>query len=453
MAKKQEFEKIPPQNIEAEQALLGCILLDGESIIKIIDLISPSDFYKPEHELIYDAMLFLFNERTPIDLITLTNLLEKRGKLEEIGGASYLTTLANSVPTAAHIVDYAKIVQEKATLRNLITAATEIINLGYQEDKDVEVILDKSEQILFSVSEKKLKQNFVPLSNILGETFERIDKLSKHKGELRGVPTGFPELDFLLSGLQPSDLIVLAARPSMGKTSLALNIAENAAISKNIPVAIFSLEMSKEQIVERFLSSVSGVNSWKIRTGNLDEEDFSKLGEAFAVLSEAPIFIDDSANINVMEIRAKARKLSLDKKIGLIIVDYLQLMVPAHRAESRVQEISEISRALKSLARELNIPVLAISQLSRAVETRHPQIPQLADLRESGSIEQDADVVMFIYREDYYDKDSPRKNIADVMIKKHRNGPLGTVELYFQAELMRFRSLEKQREEEIPVYE
>lgn len=439
---------LPPQNIEAEQSVLGSILLDKNAIIKVADTILPEDFYRQDHAEIYKAMLKLYHKRSPIDLVTLSDQLASEKKMEGVGGASYLTSLVNCVPTAAHVSRYAQIIQNKSILRRLISAAAKISELSFAESEDAEKVLDKAESILFAVSQTYLQENFITIKDILAESFERIDKLSKEKGVLRGVPTGFSELDNLLAGLQPSDFIVVAARPSMGKSSLALNIALNAAVEQKIPVGIFSLEMSKEQLVDRLICAQAGIDSWKLRTGNLSDEDFPKIGYAMGVLSEAPIFVDDSPLLSATEMRTKARRLQLENKIGLLIIDYLQLMEATQRAgESRVAEVSEISRALKALARELNVPVLALSQLSRAVEMRTPKIPQLADLRESGSIEQDADVVMFIYREDYYDKDTDRKNIADIFIKKHRHGPIGQVELYFIPEQMKFRSIEKKRVE------
>ncbi len=442
--------KLPPQSIEAEASVLGSLLLDKEAIVKIADTLSPSDFYKEAHKIIYEAILELFEKREPIDLVTLSNKLESSGKLTEVGGASYLTALANSVPTAAHIIHYAQIVQHKATLRKLISAASEITNLAFDEEKDINFILDKSEQLLFSVSQRYLRENFIPIKAVLTESFERIDKLHKDKGVLRGIPTGFFELDNILAGLQPADLIILAGRPSMGKSALALNIAAHVACREHIPVGIFSLEMSKEQLIDRLLCSEAGVDSWKMRTGNLSDDDFPKIGQAMGLLSEAPIFVDDSPNTTIMEMRAKARRLQAEQGLGLLVVDYLQLMESRYTADvNRVQEISEISRSLKALARELNVPVLTLSQLSRAVEQRSPKIPQLADLRESGSIEQDADVVMFIYREDYYEPKTERRNIADIFIKKHRNGPTGQVELYFKSEQMKFENLERRHNEEV----
>uniref|UniRef100_A0A7V3J9E4 Replicative DNA helicase n=1 Tax=candidate division CPR3 bacterium TaxID=2268181 RepID=A0A7V3J9E4_UNCC3 len=442
------MNRVPPQNIEAEQSVLGSLLLDKDAIIKVVDMLSPEDFYKEAHGMIYKAVLTLYEKKMPIDVVTLTDQLEKEGILAEVGGASYLTTLVNSVPSASRVVHYASIVQQKAILRRLIQAASNTLELGYQEDKELELILDEAERNIFSVSKKFLKQAFVPVKEILADSFERIDRLHKQKGLLRGVPTGFDELDNLLGGLQPSDLIILAGRPSMGKSSFVSSLILNAATIGKTPVGFFSLEMSKEQVVDRFLCAQAGVDSWKLRTGNLDEDDFPRIGYAMGVLSEAPIFIDDSSALTPIEVVTKARRLQSEHGLGLLVIDYLQMMHASGRraAESRVQEVSEISRALKGLAKELNVPVLAVSQLSRAVEQRPSHIPQLADLRESGSIEQDADVVMFIYREDYYDKDTERKNITDILIKKHRNGPIGQVELYFIPEQMRFTNLEKKRE-------
>ena len=441
--------KIPPQNIEAERSVLGAILLDKDAVIKVSDILQPEDFYKEDHQEIYEAILELFEKRSPVDLVTLTDHLEKKKKLKDVGGASYLTELVNGVPSSAHAGHYAEIVHNRAVLRRLIRAADSINQLGYAQEQDLDSILDKAEQELFSVSQKFLRQYFVPLKSVLTETFDRIDELHKHKGKIRGVATGFKDLDNILAGLQQSDLVILAARPSIGKTALALNIAQYAATKNQMAVGIFSLEQSKEQLVDRMICAEAGVDSWKLRTGNLSDNDFPKIGYAMSALSEASIYIDDSPLVNIMEIRTKARRLQAEKGLGLIVVDYLQLMQGRQNSHdpNRVQEISEISRGLKGLARELNVPVLALSQLSRAVEQRPGHIPQLADLRESGSIEQDADVVMFLYREDYYDPETERKNIADLFIKKHRNGPVGKIELYFIPEQTRFRSMEKKREE------
>ena len=446
---REALGKIPPQNVEAERSVLGAILLDKDAVIKVSDILQPEDFYKEDHQEIYEAILELFEKRSPVDLVTLTDHLEKKKKLKDVGGASYLTELVNGVPSSAHAGHYAEIVHNRAVLRRLIRAADSINQLGYAQEQDLDSILDKAEQELFSVSQKFLRQYFVPLKSVLTETFDRIDELHKHKGKIRGVATGFKDLDNILAGLQQSDLVILAARPSIGKTALALNIAQYAATKNQMAVGIFSLEQSKEQLVDRMICAEAGVDSWKLRTGNLSDNDFPKIGYAMSALSEASIYIDDSPLVNIMEIRTKARRLQAEKGLGLIVVDYLQLMQGRQNSHdpNRVQEISEISRGLKGLARELNVPVLALSQLSRAVEQRPGHIPQLADLRESGSIEQDADVVMFLYREDYYDPETERKNIADLFIKKHRNGPVGKIELYFIPEQTRFRSMEKKREE------
>lgn len=439
--------KIPPQNQEAEQSVLGSLLLDKEAIFKVADFLHSDDFYREDHGIIYSAILKLYEKRKPVDVVTLTDVLEKEKRLKEVGGATYLTSLVNSVPTAANVVTYGQIVQQKATLRRLISAGTQIAELGFDEQAEIESILDKAETSLFSVSQKYVKQYFTSIRDVLADSFDRIDKLHKEKGVLRGVPTGFRDMDNLLAGFQNSDLIILAARPSIGKSSLALNFADHVACDQKIPVGIFSLEMSKEQIIDRLLCLRGSVDSWKLRTGNLEDEDFGRLNYAMGVLSEAPIYIDDTPIINVMEIRTKARRLQSEHGLGLIIIDYLQLIAgTARSSDSRVQEVSEISRNLKGLARELDVPVIALSQLSRAVEHRDNKRPMLADLRESGSIEQDADVVMFIYRDDYYDKETEAPNTAEVLIRKHRNGPTGDVSLFWKPEYMKFGTLEKKRE-------
>ena len=441
-----QIDKLPPQNIEAEQSTLGSLMLDKNAIIKIADVVKPDDFYREVHKIIYEAMLDLYSAREPIDILSLSNKLEEKGKLEEIGGSSYMTSLVKSVPTASHIVHYAQIIQKKSTLRRLIDAASQIVELGYQETEKVDNLLDSAEQKIFSVSQKYLKQDFQPIKPILEEAFDRIDELHKKEGGLRGLPIGFYELDNILGGLQKSDLIILAARPSLGKTTLAMDIAKSAAVHSKAPIGIFSLEQSKEQIIDRLLCSEAGVDLWKLRTGRLSSEgendDFSKIGRAMGILSEAPIYIDDAASPNVMEMRTMARRLQAEHGLELIIIDYLQLM-QGSSSESRVQEISEITRSLKGLARELNVPVLAISQLSRAVENREGQMPRLSDLRESGSIEQDADVVLFIYRQDRVKENIEEKNIAEIIIAKHRNGPIGHVKLYFNENSVRFENLEK----------
>jgi len=452
MPKKDQdiLQKLPPQNIEAEQSLLGSLLIDKDAIIRIADIVGPEDFYHDKHKMIFEAILDLFRKREPIDLLTLSNRLIEKDQLEQIGGRSYLVSLSNAVPTSSHVVNYAEIVQKKATLRNLISAASEITKIGYDQEEEVVDLLDRAEQKLFSVSQGHQKQMFVPINTILNETFERIDELHKEKGKLRGVPTGYNDLDNLLAGLQKSDLIILAARPSVGKTTLALDIARNVATKHKVPVGIFSLEMSKEQVVDRLLCAEANVDLWKMRTGRLsdreEDDDFPRIGHALGILSEAPIFIDDSAIANIMDIRTKARRLQMEHGLGLLIIDYLQLMEAKYRTDNRVQEISEISRGLKQIAKELNIPVLALSQLNRSVESRQPPIPKLADLRESGSIEQDADIVMFIYREAVYKRDLEfdRRHLAEIYIAKHRNGPTGLIKLYFDEQKVTFRNLEKE---------
>lgn len=449
-----EILKIPPQNLEAEMSLLGSILIDKDAIIKIADIIIGEDFYKDSHRLIFDTMVELFSRHEPIDILSLGNRLEELGKLETVGGRTYLMQLTNTVPTASNVGHYAQITHKKATLRRLLTASAEISKMGYNEEEDVDVILDRAEQQLFAVSQTFLKQAFLPLRNILSETFERLDELHREKGKMRGVPTGFGALDNILAGLQKSNLIVLASRPSVGKTSLALDIARQVAIRAKTPVGIFSLEMSKDELVDRMLCAEAGVSLWKMRTGRLSErgedDDFSRIGQAMGILSEAPIFIDDSAANSIIQIRTKSRRLQAEHGLGLIIVDYLQLMESRTRVENRVQEITEITRSLKILARELNVPVLALSQLSRAVEAQTgPAIPKLSHLRESGSIEQDSDVVIFIYRKaadrKYRLEDIPpnERRVAEIHIAKHRNGPTGLMRLYFEEESATFRNLEK----------
>lgn len=444
-------ERIPPQNNEAEQSLLGSLLIDKDSIIKVIDVVHPQDFYKDTHRMIFEAMLELFSQHEPIDILSLTNRLSDTKQLEMVGGRTYLVSLANAVPTASHITSYANIVQKKATLRRLISAANDITKLGYTEEEETEIVLDQAEQRLFSVSQKFSKRSFVPLREALSEAFERIDELHKESGKLRGLTTGFRELDGILAGLQKADLVILAARPSLGKTTLALDIARHVGTRSKVPVGIFSLEMSKDQLVDRLLCAEAGVDMWRMRTGRLSDregdDDFPRIGHAMGVLSEAPIYIDDSSSSNIMEIRARARRLQAEKGLGLLVIDYLQLMEGPSKSEGRVQEISQITRALKGIARELNVPVLALSQLSRATEARSPAIPKLSDLRESGSIEQDADVVMFIYRP-IMDKGSKdilpeQRHTAEIHIAKHRNGPTGIVELFFDEARVSFKNLEK----------
>ncbi len=440
----------PPQNSEAEASLLGALLIDSDAIVKIADSVNPDDFYDPRHRRIYEAIKQLYEHHDAIDVLTLTDRLKNNGHLESVGGASYLTELTNFVPTASHVEQYADIVAQKALRRRLIAASKDISGLGYDESKQLRELIEEAETRLFEVSQQHIGQNVISLEAILAESFDRLDDLHKDKQKIRGIPTGFKDVDEKLAGFQRSDLVILAARPSMGKTALALNFAHNVAVQASQPVLIFSLEMSKEQLVDRLLSMESGVDAWALRTGNLTDADFEKIGHAMGTLSEAPIFIDDSPGITVSDLRTKARREAHQRPLGLIIVDYLQLMSGGHRFggdSNRVQEISEISRGLKGIARELNVPVLALSQLSRSVESRSPQIPQLADLRESGSIEQDADVVAFIYREEYYNPETDRKKMTDIFIKKHRNGPTGALELYFDNDKQRFRSVDTKHQD------
>jgi len=440
--------KLPPQSIESEKSVLGCLMLDKNAIIKVADFLKPIDFYKKSHKEIYKAVAELFEKREAIDLLSVAGRLKEKELLNGIGGNSYLTELVNFVPTASNVLNYAKTVRKKKILRDLIESGQEINTMGFDEQEDVDILLDKAEQKIFSIAQGSLSQNFIQVKDTLEEAFERLDRLSKHEGGLRGISTGFKDLDNILAGFQKSDLIILAARPSMGKSSLALNFATNIASSQKLPVGIFSLEMSNDQIVDRLISAQSNVDMWRLRTGRLsvdgEDSDFTRIQHAMGTLSEAPIYIDDSASTNILQMRSMARRLQAEHGLGLIIVDYIQLMESRNPQASMVQQVTEISRSLKGLARELNIPVLAVSQLSRAVEQRIPQIPRLADLRDSGSIEQDADVVAFIYREDRYREDTERKNVADIIIAKHRNGPIGKVELYFDESRATFRNLEKE---------
>lgn len=442
--------KIPPQNVEAEASLLGALLIDADAVVKVADTVTADDFYDERNRRIYEAVVQLYEKHSPIDVLTLSDQLKGTGFLDMVGGPSYLTELTNFVPTAAHAEQYASIVAQKAMRRKLIKASQDIVGLGYDEARNLQELIEEAETRLFDVSQRHVKQDITSLETILAESFDRLDELHKDKGKIRGIPTGFKDMDKILAGLQRSDLFILAARPSMGKTALALNLAHNVALKANEPVLMFSLEMSKEQLVDRMLAMESGVDAWALRTGNLTDADFEKIGHAMGALSEAQIYIDDTPGITVSELRTKARREAHQHPLGLIIVDYLQLMSGGAKfggEGNRVQEISEISRGLKGIARELNVPLIALSQLSRSVESRSPQIPQLADLRESGSIEQDADVVAFIYREDYYNPETDRRNITDIFIKKHRNGPTGGVELYFDKEKQRFRSLDTRRSE------
>ncbi len=440
------LERVPPQNLEAEQSVLGAMLIDKEAILKT-EFLAPEDFYKDSHRKLFETMRDLFEKGEAVDIITVTEELRQRGLLGEVGGVAYLTTLANAVPTAANVEYYARIVQEKATLRRLIQVATEIARRGYAAEEEVEEILDDAERSILGISSRRATGGYYHLKDVMLSAWERIEEVCASKGGITGISTGFRDLDALTSGLQPSDLIVIAARPSMGKTMLCLNLARHAAVNLGIPVFIFSLEMAREQLAQRLLCAEAHVDSQRLRSGFLSEADWPKLTDALGRLSKAPIYIDDTPNLSVLEIRAKARRLKAEHGLGMIIIDYLQLMRTRGRAESRQQEISEVSRSLKALARELEVPVVAASQLSRAVEQRTDKRPLLSDLRESGAIEQDADLVAFIYREDYYKPQTEKKNIAEIIIAKQRNGPVGKVELYFKKEYGEFQGLERVRQE------
>ncbi len=429
---------LPPQSIEAELAVLGSLMVDGEAVVRIAEFLSPAHFYKESNGNIYETILELYSDREPIDMVTVTDSLKKKKILKKVGGASYLADLASEVPTSTHIEKHAKIVKDAATRRTVIDSARKIAEMGYDETLETEELLDRAETELFSISKESVRTDFTPIKQALETSFDRIDQLHKQKGALRGVPTGLKSLDEKLSGFQKSNLIIVAGRPSVGKSALSTNIVHYAAVEEQIPIAMFSLEMSTDQLVDRFLWAEADVDAWRLSTGYLEEEDFAKLGRAMGELADAPIFIDDTPGISVMEMRAKARRLQMENDIQMLVVDYLQL-IRGRGYESRVQEVSEISLSLKSLARELNIPVVALSQLSRAVEKRGRPKPQLSDLRESGAIEQDADVVLFLYR-----SDEERRNEINLLIAKHRNGPTGEVPLYFRANRTRFYEMEEE---------
>jgi len=440
-------EKIPPQDLIAEQSVLGAMLMDKGAISRVVELLDADSFYRDAHRAIYESILDLFDRGEPIDLITLTDALRKNGRLDLAGGSVYITDLLNSVPTSANVEYYAKIVDEKATLRKLIDAGTFIVSNSFEESENADSVLDQAEKRIFDIALKRVRVGFHKIDSVIKHVLDKIDSLYDKKEALTGTPSGFADLDKYTAGFQNADLIILAARPSVGKTALALNIAGNAAIKHKIPVAIFSLEMSKEQLAQRMLCSEAEVDAQKLKTASLSDTGWKKLTRALGRLSEAPIFIDDSPALTITEMRAKARRMKIERGLGLIIVDYMQLMRGRARSENRVQEISEIARSLKTLARELDVPVMALSQLSRAVEQRNDRVPRLSDLRESGEIEQTADLVMFIHRDDYYNPQSERANIAEIIIAKQRNGPVGTVELVFRREITRFHSKEVRYEE------
>ncbi|MGD8463596.1 MAG: replicative DNA helicase [Anaerolineae bacterium] len=441
------IDRLPPQNVEAEEAVLGSLLIDPDAIIRIAAVLKADDFYREKHGWIYDAIFTLHERREPVDFLTVVDELERREQLDELGGAAYITSLINRVPTSIHAEHYARIVERTATRRRLIEAAGGIAALAYQEADDVEEVVDHAEQILFGVSERRIARELVPIRQILSDYYDRIEYLTQHRGEMIGIPTGFHDIDKILGGMQRSDLVILAARPSVGKTSLALSFAHNAAKKYGQRVAFFSLEMSNEQVVQRLISAETGIGSQRLRRGEIAQDEWGRFMKATSDLAETHFYIDDTPGISTLELRTKARRLHSEVGLDLLIIDYLQLMRGDYRAENRVQEIASISRGLKGLARELDLPVLALSQLSRGVESRTDKRPILSDLRDSGSIEQDADVVMFIYRDEMYNENTERKNIADIMIAKHRNGPTGSVALYFKKELAQFREAELRREE------
>lgn len=441
-------QRLPPQNLEAEISVLGGILIENDALNRVLEILKEGDFYREAHRKIFSAMLQLYENNEPVDLITLSEVLKKREEMETVGGLEYLNSLVNSIPTAANIAYYAKIIKEKSLLRKLINRATEIINEGYGDSRDVNEFLDRSERLIFEIAEDRVRPSYFPLKDILKSSFKTIEKLFESRQLITGVPTGFKKLDELTSGLQPSDLIIIAGRPSMGKTAFALNITQHASIEGGIPSVIFSLEMAKEQLALRMLCSEAKVDAHRLRGGFLGEADWPKLTRAAGSLSEAPIFIDDSPGITVLEMRAKARRLKAERKLGLVVVDYLQLMRGRSDSETREQEISDISRSLKALAKELNIPVLALSQLNRRVEDRSDRRPQLADLRESGAIEQDADVIIFLYRDEVYNRseDNPQKGKAEVIIGKQRNGPTDKFDLAFLEKYTCFENLSPRQE-------
>ena len=442
-----DIGKIPPHDTEAEQAVLGSMLTDQDAVIDAIEVLKPEDFYREDNKYIYEAILNLYNKAEPIDIITVKSELISMGKFEVVGGFEYLGILPDKVPLVANAGRYIKIVEEKSLLRQLIKASNDLIDLGYAQNEDVEMVMDQAEKKIFNIMQGKNQKGFSAIKDVLIESFAEIEKLYNQKEPITGVPTGFADLDYKTAGLHNSDLVLIAARPAMGKSAFVLNIASYAAINAKVPVAIFNLEMSKSQLVNRMLCSEAMVDSNKIRTGKIEENDWVKLATALGPLSEAPIYIDDTAGISIAEIRAKCRKLKLEKNIGLIVIDYLQLIQGnGKRNASREQEISEISRSLKILAKELDVPVIALSQLSRAAEQRQDHRPMLSDLRESGAIEQDADIVMFLYRDDYYNPDTEKKNIAEVILAKHRAGSTGTVELLWMGNYTKFANIERYRE-------
>lgn len=439
-----ELTKVPPQNLEAEQAVLGALMLEPEVGSSVFEILQPEDFYRDNHRLIFSALRDLFERGDPVDLVSVAEALRQAGRLEQVGGIATVSEIARSVPSAVNVDFYAQLVAEKSMLRQLIRVAGRIAEKGYEPGEEAATLLAEAEKLLLELSQRHVKDGFESIRNILLNTFEKIEMLYANKGNLTGVPTFFNDLDRMTSGWQPSDLVIIAARPSMGKTALVLNMAQNAAVRGNVPAAVFSLEMSKEQLVQRMLCSEAMVDQQRVRTGNLLDTDWPKLTRAVGPLSDAPIFIDDTVGISLVELRSKARRLKMEHGLGMIVIDYLQLMTLGRRAESRQQEIAAISRGLKGIARELSVPVIALSQLNRGVEQRQDKRPIMSDLLESGAIEADADVISFIYRDEYYNPESEKKGIAEIIIAKHRNGPVGTLELGYLKEFTKFVNLDRQ---------
>lgn len=441
-----ELIKVPPQNLEAEQAVLGAMMLEPEAGSSVFEMLQPEDFYRDNHRLIFSAIRDLFEKGDPIDLVSVAEILRQQGRLEQVGGIATISEIARSVPSAANVEYYAKLVTEKALLRQLIRATSSILERGYEPGEEARGLLEEAEKLILDLSRRRVKDGFSFIRDVLLETFEKIEYLYANKGNLTGVPTFFTELDRMTSGWQPSDLVIIAARPSMGKTAMVLNMAQNAAVRAKVPVAIFSLEMSKEQLVQRMLCGEAMVDQQRVRTGELLDADWPKLTRAVGPLSDAPIFIDDTVGISLAELRSKSRRLKMEHNLGMIVIDYLQLLSVGKKTESRQQEVAQISRTLKGLARELKVPVIALSQLNRGVEQRQDKRPIMSDLLESGAIEADADVISFIYRDEYYNHDSEKKGIAELIIAKHRNGPVGTIELGFLKEFTKFVNLERQHQ-------
>lgn len=445
------WDKVPPHNIDAEQSVLGALLLENQAISKVVRFLNPEDFYLESHRVIYNAILELDENSQAADLVTVTDKLRRKGELEKVGGATYVATLTNISPTAANVEYYARIVEEKALLRNLINLSIRIANMGYEGHEDAERLMEEAEKMLLELGSRRTSTAFTEIKDILLATFKHFEFLQENKGKITGVPTGFKELDNICQGLQPGDLVIVAARPSMGKTSFGMCVAYQAALHTKKPIAIFSLEMSKEQLVQRMICAEARIDQHKMRTGEINDTDWAQLTQKGKDMAQMPIFIDDSGMLTIRQLRAKARRMHSERGLGLIVIDYLQLMQGSRRVENRQQEIAEISRSLKALAKELNVPIMALAQLSRSVEQRQDKKPQLSDLRESGSLEQDADVVMFIYRDEYYNPETEKRGIADIIVAKQRNGPTGVAELAFLKQYTKFMDLARRTDEPAAV--